>query len=102
MILDKLDRYLYEFSNKDKLDLKIPCCIDEIVEMYNDSDNETRKQIMDAVEPDIRKELQDLIDGGIIEAIKAKKTGQGDKSYAGKYYRNNKEKVKRNKKEIIS
>ena len=44
-------------------------------------------------------DILDKIDT-FLEEVKAKKTKTSDKQYAGKYYRKNKEKVARNKKEL--
>ena len=66
MILDELDRYLYEFNYKKQLELKIPCCFDELLEMFIKASDPEKEQILSVLEPGTRKDLQEMIDGGLL------------------------------------
>ncbi len=66
MILDKLDRYIYESEYKERLELKIPCCFDKILELLAISDSEKQAKIISVLDEETKQKVQDMMDGGVL------------------------------------
>ena len=103
MNLNKLDLYLYEMEYKEAFDFELPCCFDEMLEMFIHADSEDQLYMLSLINDDWRQQVLEMIDGGIIdvdEEVKAKRSAVGKKQYAAKHYRINKLKKKRKKEEV--
>lgn len=66
MILDKLDRYIYESEYKEKFELEIPCCFDQLLELLAKSDNDKREKIIKVLDEETKQKVQEMIDGGVL------------------------------------
>lgn len=69
MILNKLNRYLYEMSYKDKLNIH-NLTFEELVDKLVPMNEQERKEIINLLDPDTKGKIKIMIEGGIIGAGK--------------------------------
>jgi len=65
MILNKLNRYLYELSYKEKLNIH-NLTFEELVDKLMPMNEQERKEIINLLDPDIKGKIEKMRKGGII------------------------------------
>ena len=65
MILNKLNRYLYEMSYKDKLNIHT-LTFEELIDKLVPMNEQERKEIINLLDPDIKGKIEKMRKGGII------------------------------------
>jgi len=65
MILNKLNRYLYELSYKEKLNIH-NLTFEELVDKLVPMNEQERKEIINLLDPDIKGKIEKMRKGGII------------------------------------
>jgi len=65
MILNKLNRYLYELSYKEKLNIH-NLTFEELVDKLLPMNEQERKEIINLLDPDIKGKIEKMRKGGII------------------------------------
>jgi len=65
MILNKLNRYLYEMSYKDKLNIH-NLTFEELIDKLVPMNEQERKEIINLLDPDIKGKIEKMRKGGII------------------------------------
>lgn len=65
MIITKLNRYLYELSYKDRLNV-YGLTFEELVDKLVPMNEQERKDIIKLLDPDTKNKIDELIKGGII------------------------------------
>ena len=65
MIINKLNRYLYELNYKDRLNV-YGLTFEELVEKLVPMNEQERKDIIKLLDPDTKSKIDELIKGGII------------------------------------
>jgi hypothetical protein len=63
--LDKINRYLYELSYKDRLNIS-NLTFEDLVEKLILMNEQERTKIINLLEPDTRKKIKEIQKGGII------------------------------------
>jgi len=63
--LDKINRYLYELSYKDKLNIH-NLTFDELVEKLVPMNEQERTEIINLLEPDTKSKIEEMRKGGIL------------------------------------
>ena len=61
-----MDLYLTEMSNSDLRKVAKGKKIDKIIDAYTDASDDQKKMIMDLVDDKTKKELQKMVDGGLL------------------------------------
>jgi len=66
MDIKLMDLYLTEMSNSDLRKVAKGKKIDKIIDAYTDASDDQKKMIMDLVDDKTKKELQKMVDGGLL------------------------------------
>ena len=65
MILNKLNRYLYELSYKEKLNIH-NLTFEELVDKLLPMNEQERKEIINLLDPDIKGKIEEMRKGGLL------------------------------------
>ena len=63
--LDKINRYLYELSYKDRLNI-YGLTFEELVEKLVPMNEQERKEIINLLDPDTKQKVELMISGGLL------------------------------------
>lgn len=66
MILEKLNRYIYEINNKERFEADVNCCFDKLLEKFAKADESKREYLLSIIDPESQKKINEMIEGGIL------------------------------------
>ena len=65
MILEKLNRYVYEIDNKERVEADV-CCFDKLLERFAKADISERNYLLSIIDSDSKSKIEEMVNGGIL------------------------------------